>query len=144
MSFGWLGGFASAFGRALPGFVEGDRQANADNWSDLTNFNNVQAGQLKNAYEEATFEPRVGTQNLLYENGKLGLYDHSMQTALGIENFPSYLTQARVLGQYAPELAQMQAMQQLYALPLQLAYYSRLFNGQGIPGLTPSAVSGGK
>lgn len=53
-----FGSLATAIGRALPGYVDGERRAIQDNWQDLDNFNKVQAGQLQNAWTEATWEPR--------------------------------------------------------------------------------------
>lgn len=41
------------------GYLNGMRQANEDNWKDLSNYNSVQNGQLDNAYKMATFDPAV-------------------------------------------------------------------------------------
>lgn len=43
------------------GYLNGMRQANTDNWNDLSNYNSVQQGQLKNAFQMATFDPAVRT-----------------------------------------------------------------------------------
>ena len=40
-------------------YINGRRQAVADNWQDLSNYNQVLAGQLNNAFNMATFDPRV-------------------------------------------------------------------------------------
>ena len=40
-------------------YINGRRQAVADNWQDLSNYNHVLAGQLNNAFNIATFDPRV-------------------------------------------------------------------------------------
>lgn len=56
---GFLGGFFSSIGRMLPGYLEGERQAVQDNWSDLSNYNKVQEGQLNNAFTEETFGDRA-------------------------------------------------------------------------------------
>lgn len=61
MNFSFLGGLANL----LPGYVQGQRQAIQDNWQDLMNYNQVQSGQLSNAFTEATWQPRM---NLFYEN----------------------------------------------------------------------------
>lgn len=61
MSFSFLGGLANL----LPGYVQGQRQAIQDNWQDLMNYNQVQSGQLSNAFTEATWQPRM---NMFYEN----------------------------------------------------------------------------
>lgn len=51
--------FLGALSSLLPGYIQGRRQAIQDNWQDLQNYNNVQAGQLSNAFTEATFQPRL-------------------------------------------------------------------------------------
>lgn len=43
------------------GYLNGMRQANTDNWNDLTQYNKVQDGQLDNAFKMATFDPAVRT-----------------------------------------------------------------------------------
>lgn len=43
------------------GYLNGMRQANTDNWNDLTKYNDVQNGQLDNAFKMATFDPAVRT-----------------------------------------------------------------------------------
>lgn len=53
--FGALG----QLGRLLPGFVQGERQAVADNWQDLTNYNNVLNGQLSNAFNVVTWPQQL-------------------------------------------------------------------------------------
>ena len=40
-------------------YINGRRQAVADNWQDLSNYNHILAGQLNNAFNMATFDPRV-------------------------------------------------------------------------------------
>lgn len=51
--------FLGAISSLLPGYVQGRRQAIADNWQDLQNYNNIQQGQLANAFTEATWQPRL-------------------------------------------------------------------------------------
>lgn len=41
------------------GYLNGMRTANEDNWKDLQNYNNIQKGQLDNAFKFATFDPAV-------------------------------------------------------------------------------------
>ena len=45
-------------------YMEGVETARKANWDDLNQYNNVQEGQLSNAYNMATFSPRV---NKAYE-----------------------------------------------------------------------------
>lgn len=49
--FGALG----ALGRFLPGYIQGREQAISSNWNDMNQYNQVQAGQLTNAFHELTF-----------------------------------------------------------------------------------------
>lgn len=57
MSFSFLGGLAGL----LPGYLQGQRMAVNDNWNDLMKYNQAQAGQLQNAFTEATFTPAVSS-----------------------------------------------------------------------------------
>lgn len=50
-----LGGIFGALGRMLPGYIEGREQAIKSNWNDLNQYNQVQAGQIQNAFNELTF-----------------------------------------------------------------------------------------
>lgn len=61
MSFSFLGGLANL----LPGYLQGQRMANQDNWQDLMNYNQTMQGQLSNLFTEATWQPRI---NMFYEN----------------------------------------------------------------------------
>lgn len=54
-----FGSLFSALARVLPGYVEGQRQAIQDNWQDLKNYNDIQAGQFNNAFAAATWDPRL-------------------------------------------------------------------------------------
>lgn len=58
--FGVLG----QLGRLLPGYLEGERAAIKDNWQDLQNYNNVQHGQLQNAFDISTWNPQVTREYL--------------------------------------------------------------------------------
>jgi hypothetical protein len=57
MSF--LGGLFQSFGRLLPGYMQGERQAIQDNWNDLNQYNKVQAGQLQNMFDENVMPDRM-------------------------------------------------------------------------------------
>lgn len=57
MSF--LGGLFQSFGRLLPGYMQGERQAVQDNWNDLNQYNKAQAGQLQNMFDENVMRPRM-------------------------------------------------------------------------------------
>ena len=57
MSF--LGGLFQSFGRLLPGYMQGERQAIQDNWNDLNQYNKAQAGQLQNMFDENAMRDRL-------------------------------------------------------------------------------------
>ncbi len=57
MSF--LGGLFQSFGRLLPGYMQGERQAIQDNWNDLNQYNKAQAGQLQNMFDENAMRHRL-------------------------------------------------------------------------------------
>ena len=57
MSF--LGGLFQSFGRLLPGYMQGERQAVQDNWTDLNQYNKAQAGQLQNMFDENAMRDRL-------------------------------------------------------------------------------------
>ena len=65
--FGVLG----QLGRLLPGYVEGRRQAIQDNWQDLSNYNQIQHGQMKNAFEAATFENQLANNSYMSDLARL-------------------------------------------------------------------------
>lgn len=73
-----------SIGRILPGYVEGQRNAIKDNWQDLENYNNVQAGQLANAFTEATFGNNVDMMYDAAKRSRLGL-------GMDLGNFAMYL-----------------------------------------------------
>ena len=52
-------GALGAVGRLLPGYMQGERQAIQDNWTDLNQYNKVQAGQLQNMFDENAMRDRL-------------------------------------------------------------------------------------
>ena len=67
-------------------YINGRRQAVADNWQDLSNYNQIAAGQLNNAFNMATFDPRV---RIAESQAQLG----EKNNALGGAMTDQYLTQ---------------------------------------------------
>ena len=67
-------------------YINGRRQAVADNWQDLSNYNQVAAGQLNNAFSMATFDPRV---RIAESQAQLG----EQNAGLGGAMTDQYLTQ---------------------------------------------------
>lgn len=70
MNFNFLGGLASL----LPGYIQGQRMANQDNWQDLMNYNQVKEGQLGNLFNMATFQPRLD----MYRNAWIDSYEQTL------------------------------------------------------------------
>ena len=67
-------------------YINGRRQAVADNWQDLSNYNQIAAGQLNNAFNMATFDPRV---RIAESQAQLG----EQNAGLGGAMTDQYLTQ---------------------------------------------------
>ena len=87
-------------------YINGHRQAVADNWQDLSNYNQIAAGQLNNAFNMATFDPRVriaeSQAQLGEQNNALGgaMTDQALaQIALqNKKNIPDLSTNAQATG----------------------------------------------
>lgn len=101
------------------GYMQGMRQANEDNWKDLSNYNATLGGQLGNAFKMATFDPAVRTawnQGQISDNtttlNNLGTDAARRQTAVFMQN-------------YGPE---MQGMYNLQALQNNLGLQGDQYN----------------
>lgn len=101
------------------GYMQGMRQANEDNWKDLSNYNSTLQGQLGNAFKMATFDPAVRTawnQGQISDNAttlnNLGTDAARRQTAVFMQN-------------YGPE---MQGMYNLQALQNNLGLQGDQYN----------------
>lgn len=91
-----------AFGRLLPGYMEGERTAIKDNWYDLNQYNQVQSGQLQNAWNEATFNPSL---SMVYDQmlaSEMGLINSGMDLLVNQTAFPGRLGQAGAFSAYGP------------------------------------------
>lgn len=106
MSFSFLGGLASL----LPGYIQGQRMANQDNWQDLMNYNQVQSGQLANAFTEGTWQDRLNmfhNERANSDYNRLGnLQDYILKTWSFPGNVASVLNQTM----WAPQISAMQQM----------------------------------
>lgn len=98
-----FGSLFTALGRALPGFVEGERLANQDNWKDLENYNNVQRGQLENAWTEATWDPRLYNTWANAANNDIMLQASGMELANRLAAQPGQQTRNWLFSDYAPD-----------------------------------------
>lgn len=97
-----FGSLFSAVGRALPGFLEGERQAVRDNWNDLNQYNRVQAGQLENAWTEATWQPRLDNVHYQTANNDIMLQASGMELANRMAAQPGMQARAWRFSDYAP------------------------------------------
>ena len=80
MSF--LGGLFQSFGRLLPGYMQGERQAVQDNWNDLNQYNKAQAGQLQNMFDENAMRDRL---QMLKDNAIINNFQrHAAGLDLGV------------------------------------------------------------
>lgn len=98
-----FGSLFSAVGRALPGFIEGERQAVRDNWNDLNQYNRVQAGQLENAWTEATWQPRLDNVHYQTANNDIMLQASGMELANRMAAQPAMQARAWRLSEIAPD-----------------------------------------
>ena len=132
-----FGSLFSAIGRLLPGFVEGERLAIRDNWNDLNQYNQVQQGQMDNAFQFATFEPRLN--NVWYQSAvnELNARRHGMDYAEYAAGHQGRLDREATMGANLGPLT----AQQIGALQAQLARMARGASGYGLA--LPGMNSGG-
>lgn len=107
--------FLGAISSLLPGYVQGRRQAIQDNWQDLQNYNNIQAGQFSNAFTAATWQPRLDIMGDTAIRSGLGTINDGMNTAIHAAYLPGQLTQGQVWSQWAPALTNQGQMLQYMA-----------------------------
>lgn len=137
--FGALGAAA----RLFPGYIQGERQANADNWSDLKNYNAVQAGQLQNMFDENAMKHRL---NILQDRAiEEGYQREAMGDDLLVKNWQLPLMYLQIGGRTAnwPMYNQMQQdmMRQQYAMAMN---HKPPAQGKGQQGMAlPQAMLGG-
>lgn len=145
MSFSFLGSLANL----LPGYIEGQRQAVKDNWYDLNQYNQVQAGQIQNAFDEATFSDKVRMVNQGAEMGDLSYLNKLWGTQLAGARMPGMMQQAGLFNQFAGmdflnEQLKKQLEVMLFPQMVRLGMMQAPnFTGGGTT-TTPSAVAGGK
>lgn len=123
-----------AIGRLLPGYIQGERMAVQDNWNDLNQYNQVQQGQLANAFTEATFHPAVNIFNDRAMLSRLGALSAGMDYRRRAENYPMELQTAAAQAAWNPYLANLygavqanNSLDPYWRLPQQQAAYPWLF-----------------
>lgn len=145
MSFSFLG----SLDNLLPGYIEGQRQAVKDNWYDLNQYNQVQAGQIQNAFDEATFSDRVHLANQNAAMGDLSYMQKLWGTQLAGARMPGLMQQAGLFNQFAGlDFLNDQTLKYFQTMMFpQMVRWGMMqtpnFTGGGIT-TTPSAVAGGK
>lgn len=123
--FNFLGAIGQV-GRMLPGYVDGYRNAIADNWKDLNQYSDVQAKQLQNLYTEATFNPLVTMQYNEAARASYLAQQDARANALGITLQPGRLRAAEIEGGFLPGLA-------LRRNTMLMQYPQLAFGGMGMP-----------
>ena len=142
MSF--LGGLFQSFGRLLPGYMQGERQAVQDNWTDLNQYNKVQAGQLQNMFDENVMPDRM---NMAKDAAIIQNFQrHAAGLDLGYKAAQTPLAYAQIGYQTAnfPLLQQMKwnMMQQQYGMAMNPRAAQLAKAGQQ-GGALPQAMFGG-
>ena len=116
-------------------YINGRRQAVADNWQDLSNYNQVLAGQLNNAFNMATFDPRVRSTEAITQSNEqaTALNGASTDQALAqiaLQN-KNGVPAANVQAQLAAYNFYKQYYDQLASNPLQYGAFMQLNNPNG-------------
>lgn len=102
MSFSFLGGLAGL----LPGYLQGQRMAVNDNWNDLMKYNQAQAGQLQNAFTEATWQPRLDTAYAQGMVAQADMWPHLYNALNAYLQEPYQALNSYLMSYNAPPLAQ--------------------------------------
>ena len=110
----WLNslmGIMGQLGRFIPNYVEGYRNAWADNWRDANQYNVVQNGQMQNAFASQAFPleynmlaDRAGMSRINSLMNANNFYDYLMQE-------PARQTTIDFYNQNLPSILQAQGMQ---------------------------------
>lgn len=105
-------GAFGALGRLLPGYIQGERQAIQDNWQDLQNYNQTQAGQIQNAFDENVLDDRIDMMGFQRDNAANQANNLYMQTMLQQAMFPNMLQGSVNSAEWLPYIMPAQQMSQ--------------------------------
>ena len=106
----FLGGIFGSIGQLLPGYMEGQRQAVADNWNDLSQYNQIQEGQLNNLFNMQTFDDRLAMmEDAMYRSGYQRQND-AMTLEHNVTLFPGMIRAAQLQSGAMPHLQQAMDM----------------------------------
>lgn len=109
-------GAISQFGQMMPGYLQGERMAVQDNWQDLSNYNEVQRGQIQNAFDEAVFDPRVQMLNDQAVLSRMGVGNAQMNYEVNQALQPQRLGEAMRASYQQPLLAPYRNVAELQQL----------------------------
>lgn len=118
-------------------YINGRRQAVADNWQDLSNYNQIAAGQLNNAFNMATFDPRV---RIAESQAQLGEQNTALGGAMTDQNLRHIAAQNKL---NIPDLS-ASAQQALFNHNIKLLTdpdYARTYYALGLGLVTPQFQS---
>ena len=118
-------------------YINGRRQAVADNWQDLSNYNQIAAGQLNNAFNMATFDPRV---RIAESQAQLGELNNVLGSAMTDQNLRHIAAQNKL---NIPDLS-ASAQQALYNHNIRMLTdpnYARTYFALGLGLGTPQVQS---
>lgn len=107
--------FLGAIASLLPGYMQGRRQAIQDNWTDLSNYNQVQAGQLANAFTEGTWDYNMARARDAATNSGFQTWNNMRNLQVNEAYFPKMLTEGQIASWYAPYTAQYDQQNKLLA-----------------------------
>lgn len=136
MNFNFLGGLS----KLLPGYVQGQRLAVQDNWQDLMNYNQVQQGQLSNAFTEVTFQPRLNMFRNAMMNDNFRTYGNMVNARLTEIMRPYHEMQAMAWNYYAPQLAGIGPQSTLQMWDIARRNPNLMQAVQGAAGSTPTNI----
>lgn len=138
--------FLGALSSLLPGYIQGRRQAIQDNWQDLQNYNNVQAGQLSNAFTEGTWQQRMDMMNDAAYNSGMNTINNGMNTAIRAAYFPGQYYQGNIWSMFAPQQTYQSNLMQLMANQMAMNNSMLTFKNMQQPNSatnpTPSGIGG--
>lgn len=112
-----FGSLMTAMARALPGYIQGERLAVEDNWRDLNQYNQAQAGQLNNAFTEATFPYAITNARNNAAANEMALARSARNLTLDMATFPGMMDTASVFNANALGAAQRLYQQGMGLLP---------------------------
>ena len=118
----FLEGLFSSIGRMLPGYIEGERQAIQDNWNDLNQYNQTQAGQLENMFTENTMDERLSMMDDAADNSYMGMLNNAMMLDVNRAYQPGRIIFGGQFSRWSPYLSEF-----MYQTQAQQGDFARQF-----------------